>query len=204
MIHTAHLVQLASDSGQDRVLVSNFDSRLVLAVADGAGGRSGGTEAADMAIAAVAEQAHLLTSQTECERLLHELDVALCDDAAAGETTCVVVVVTPLLVVGASVGDSGAWIVNSASIDDLTQDQVRKPFLGTGASVVVGFSRATSEGTLILASDGLLKYTSRGAIAEASRELNLDEAAKKLIALVRYPSGALPDDVAVALCRHSS
>lgn len=199
MIQTAHLVQPANGVGQDRILVQCFGSKVVLAVADGAGGLSGGAEAADMAIATVAKRAEMLNSQTDCEQILRELDTAIYNDNIAGETTCVVAVVTLQQIVGASVGDSGAWIAGPERIDDLTENQVRKPFLGTGAAVVAGFSRAMLKGTLILASDGLLKYTSREAIAKTSRVFSPD----RLIALVRYPSGALPDDVAVVLCCHS-
>lgn len=52
---------------------------------------------------------------------------------------------------------------------------------------------------LLLATDGLLKYTAPDRIRAACLQNSPGEAARKLIELVRYPSGALPDDVTVIL-----
>jgi serine/threonine protein phosphatase PrpC len=51
----------------------------------------------------------------------------------------------------------------------------------------------------LLATDGLLKYTSAELILRTCRAHPLEIAAEELIALVRYPSGAFPDDVTVIL-----
>ena len=53
---------------------------------------------------------------------------------------------------------------------------------------------------VLLATDGLLKYTSPDRIMEVCRRNSADEAARQLIELVRYASGALPDDVTVIVC----
>jgi hypothetical protein len=95
-------------------------------------------------------------------------------------------------------------VVGASGIDDLTHQQIRKPFLGVGTVASIGFTRAALTGTLIVASDGLLKYTSREKIATAVLEPDLDAVTSNLVGLVRYPSGALPDDVAIVLCRPSS
>ena len=49
----------------------------------------------------------------------------------------------------------------------------------------------------MLATDGLLKYTSSERILAVCREHPPEVATQKLIELVRYPSGALPDDVTI-------
>ena len=63
------------------------------------------------------------------------------------------------------------------------------------------FARPGTAGTLLLATDGLVKYTSREAIREAAGTAPFDELPRRLIDLVRPPSGRLPDDVAVIAVR---
>lgn len=181
---------------QDRGLVVDHDSRIVLCVADGAGGRSGGTEAACMAVEVVRQNASLLDNAESCAEVLRRMDTAIAKDSIAGETTCVLVVVAAEKLFGASVGDSGAWLIpTSGNHVDLTQAQQRKPFIGSGSAWPVSFQLHRQVGRLLLATDGLLKYTSAERIIDVCREYNTDVAAQRLIDLVRYASGALPDDV---------
>jgi hypothetical protein len=49
----------------------------------------------------------------------------------------------------------------------------------------------------------LLKYASAERIAAVALANDLETSARDLIELVRYPSGALPDDVSVLLARRS-
>jgi serine/threonine protein phosphatase PrpC len=204
MSDTFQSVHAATPAGQDRACVSRHGSRLILAVADGAGGRSGGAEAAEMAIRLIQKRASDLFCSADCRSLLMETDLALSRDAIAGETTCVVAVVSPSGIAGASVGDSGAQLASPFGISELTQDQNRKPFLGAGAAMPTCFEVPKFSGTLLLATDGLIKYTSRERIEEALQDRDLKQVGKLLVDLVRYSSGALPDDVAIVLCRSSS
>jgi len=55
--------------------------------------------------------------------------------------------------------------------------------------------------TLLLATDGLLKYGRRDRIAVLARGADLQAAVLQLAELPRLRSGALPDDVGVILCR---
>jgi len=201
MFESNYIVLAANSGGQDRIAVQNDGDRLVFTLADGAGGRSGGAEAADLAITLVRERMGSLAAPEDCEKLLSEIDRMVSSDKIAGETTAVMVVVSPKMVFGASVGDSGAWILNGSNVDELTQHQMRKPFIGTGGSFPVGFMRNALAGTLLVATDGLLKYTSRETIAATFGKLNLRELPEALVKLVRYPSGNLPDDIAIGLCR---
>jgi PPM family protein phosphatase len=113
----------------------------------------------------------------------------------------VVVALSPAGIVGASVGDSGAWLVTPQGSADLTENQRQKPFLGTGAAIPVPFKARRLDGTLLLASDGLFKYADWERIAEIARETDIQQAAGHLVDLVRLRSGSLPDDVSVILCR---
>ena len=178
------------------------DAGFVLAVADGAGGLSGGTEAAVMAVEFIRENAEKLHDSAACVALLREMDQRIVQDSTAGETTCALAVIIDGQVFGASVGDSGVWIIGRTEVTNLTQGQSRKPFVGSGSAWPMPFLQQTAtDGTLLLATDGLLKYTSAERIASVCREGDTQNAAEGLIELVRYPSGALPDDITVILTK---
>jgi len=185
---------------QDCGLVVTAGSRTVLCVADGAGGLSGGTEAAVMAAEFVRQHAPRLASAGDCANLLQRADAAIAKDIAAGETTLITVVIDSTEIFGASVGDSGAWFIPpTGQWIDLSGRQQRKPFVGSGSARSVPFQRGGDAGLLLLATDGLLKYTSAERIVEICRHNAPDVAAQKLIELVKYPSGRFPDDVTVIL-----
>jgi serine/threonine protein phosphatase PrpC len=79
---------------------------------------------------------------------------------------------------------------------NLTERQSRKPLIGSGSAWPVPFEyKRTGKDSLLLASDGLLKYTSAERILAICREHEPSAVPRRLIELVRYPSGALPDDV---------
>lgn len=185
---------------QDRGLVIHDGVRTVLCVADGAGGTGGGAEAAVIAIELVSQRSGLLKDAQACVDLLLAMDAAVARDPIAGETTCVLAVMSPSGVFGASVGDSGAWIFSDTGKRlDLTVSQQRKPFIGSGTAWPVAFTHRKELGVFLLATDGLLKYTSPERIEGVCRKQPLDSAAQRLVELVRYPSGALPDDVTIIM-----
>lgn len=187
---------------QDRGLVLQDGPQLVLCVADGAGGRSGGAEAASLAIGLIREDAFRLNNRNTCAEALRRMDEAMAKDPVAGETTCTLAIVTPEEIFGASVGDSEVWwIPESGDPLNLTESQQRKPFVGSGGAWPVPFQRRNQPGWLLLATDGLLKYTSAERIVGVCREQAVELAANQLIELVRYPSGGLPDDVTVILTK---
>ena len=137
-----------------------------------------------------------------CVEALRKMDEAIAKDSIAGETTCALAIVTPKDIFGASVGDSGVWwIPENGNYLNLTHAQQRKPFIGSGDAWPVPFHHLTQPGSLLLATDGLLKYTSAENIIGTCREHPAEVAAKRLIELVRYPSGGLPDDVTVILTK---
>lgn len=196
------LTAAGNPDNQDRGLVLWNGPHLVLCVADGAGGRSGGTEAATLAVAFVRQQAALMTDADGCAAVLRQMDAALANDPLAGETTCALTIVTAEQVFGASVGDSGAWLLpESGPTVDLTHAQQRKPLLGSGAAWPVSYRHPRPVGGLLLATDGLLKYTSAERILRTCREHPPEQAAKRLIDLVRSSSGTLPDDVTLILTK---
>ena len=187
---------------QDRAEVFWSGSNLVLVVTDGAGGRSGAAEAAEFVIQRVKQTIHSAElSPTGLAEFLRLIDHQMVEAKNIGETTCVIVIVSKTGLVGASIGDSGAWHITQAGIDNLTSHQTRKPLLGVGCATPSGFVRGPLTGTLLVASDGLLKYSSAERIAAVALAGDAESAAKNLVELVRYSSGALPDDVSVLLVR---
>jgi serine/threonine protein phosphatase PrpC len=192
-----HAIEIAPrrGEGQDRALVLPCEHGVVVAVADGAGGTSGGERAAKAVVDRVASVA---SHAYDWSMLLAELDLS---QIGYGQTTAVVLWITPEKIVGASAGDSGAWIIRDTGIEDITYRQHRKPLIGDGAVVTSIEAGPLDGGTVLVASDGLLRFAKHEDIARIALGPDLAAAAKALIELVRLPSGQLPDDVSVVLCR---
>jgi PPM family protein phosphatase len=189
------LTVAGNPENQDRGVVIHDGPRTVLCVADGAGGRSGGAEAASMVAELVRQHASLMGNADMCAEVLRNMDAAIAKGSVAGETTCALAILTPQEIFGASVGDSGVWLIpEDGAYVDLTQAQQRKPFIGSGSAWPASFRRPREVGALLLATDGLLER-----IIAVCREQPTDVAAQRLVELVRYPSGALPDDVTIIL-----
>ncbi|MBA3465111.1 MAG: serine/threonine protein phosphatase [Deltaproteobacteria bacterium] len=161
---------------------------LVVALADGAGGTGNGAAAAQAVIDAVAARQDWQALDEDPARLGH------------GQTTAIVLTVDANGIEGASVGDSEAWLIGD-EVTELTARQVRKPLLGSGC-MPVGFAAGPiGTATLLVASDGLVRYAKQQDIARIARGADLVAAARALVELVRLPSGGLQDDVAVVLVR---
>ncbi len=160
--HSIHLVSGRKNS-EDRAAIYERDDALALVVADGAGGFSGGSAAADTFVLAVAtavgERSFDLLDLGRWRLLLARTDAELAAKRV-GETTAVVVVVSACSLVGVSVGDSEAWVVTASGIDDLTANQSRRR-LGTGRAEPTHFVRPALDGVLVVGTDGLFKYATR-------------------------------------------
>lgn len=195
------------NENQDRVLIFHHEAAVIVAVADGVGGRAGGAEAAQGAVVQVQDAIAAVTKPSVLARasfwtqLLTEIDKNLSDDAVAGETTLVALAILDGRVTGASVGDSGAWLIAQRSLRVLTDRQRAKPFLGSGAAFPVGFREKVNDDVLLVATDGLLKYSGEEGICDIVRQHDLPEASQRLVEMVRLRSGSLWDDTSVALCR---
>lgn len=181
----------------------SFPDSVVLALSDGAGGASGGREAAELLLEFVRDRADRLASSVGSAAvvsLLRGVDLAINLESHCGEATGVVAVVRDGIVVGASVGDSEAWLVADGRVTDLTGSQRRRPMIGTAKAEPVGFGPAPLVGRLLLGSDGLFKYVARARLAECLTAGTVDQAAVALSASARLPSGAYQDDVSVIVC----
>jgi serine/threonine protein phosphatase PrpC len=191
------LVEGARGEGQDRAAVYVDREGVTIALADGAGGRGGGAEAAARAVDHFRER----PAPGELTSRVIALDRALARDPVCGEATLVVARIVDDAITGVSVGDSGAWLIGADAVDVLTERQRRKPRLGSGTSTPVEFHGRLAGATLLVASDGLLKYAPAPTIAACARTRRLSAAPRELAALVRLRSGALPDDLGMVLVR---
>lgn len=182
---------------EDRVRVVELDGGVAIVVADGAGGSGAGAEAADSVIREVIAGATLERDADGWCEILRQADCRV----GAGEATCVVVVRSPRGFVGASVGDSRAWLIEDEVIVDLTVNQRRKPLLGSGLAEPVGFSHPPSPNLLLVGTDGFCNYIRRDALLREVRWIDFPVLPRKLAEMVRLPSGDWWDDIGLVACR---
>jgi serine/threonine protein phosphatase PrpC len=172
-------------------------------VCDGAGGVPGAADAADLVSDYLV---HIAPPPREGTRAFLVDVIAWIDKspllaATAGLTTALVVVVSDGTVQGASVGDSEAWLVSDTGELVLTENQNRKPLVGSRRCVPVAFGPVALSSTLVLGSDGLFKYCPREALLTIVRSLDIDAVPESLLRATQLPSGRLQDDFAVLVCR---
>lgn len=196
---TSTFVERGNPELQDRMEILRVENRIVLVVADGAGGRNGAAQAAEFVIRSTRKAAESLRRPADCFQLLYETDKRIAQANDCGETTAVIVVLCCDQVFGANVGDSAAWMFTPGGKEELSR--VRKPYLGTGVAVPHQFEHHFEMGTVVVASDGLWKYASLERIEAKVRQENPAQLAEQLSNLVRLRSGAFQDDVSIATCR---
>jgi serine/threonine protein phosphatase PrpC len=182
---------------EDRVKVIELDGGVVIVVADGAGGTGSGEEAAETVVREVAASASLEHDTEAWCKILRQTDYRVSN----GESTCVVVARSAKGIVGTSVGDSRAWLLENDDINDLTTHQVRKPLLGSGEAQPVGFSWPFSQGLLLVCTDGFCNYVRRETLLKKILWIDFDVLARKLVEMVRLPSGELWDDIGIVACK---
>lgn len=186
----------ARGRGQDRARVFEHRDGIVIALADGAGGTGHGAIAAQAIVDAVGAAG----VSADWSALLADLDRG--PQLAGGQSTTIVLALSSAGIVGASVGDSGAWLIAGSEVVDLTAGQDRKPLVGDGCHPFrVTAPPAGSGSTLLVASDGLLRYAKQSDIARVASGPDLTVVARGLVDLVRLPTGGLQDDVSIVLCR---
>lgn len=185
------------DQCEDRVATFRSGERTVIVVSDGAGGTGSGDVAAECVVREIEGHYANVHSANEWAALLRQIDLRITD----GEATVVVVDVRPYGIAGASVGDSQAWILRHDSVDILTQNQIRKPLLGSNAALPVGFHRPPLDGLLFVATDGFCNFAKHDAITRVVSSIDFYEIPRRCIEMVRLPSGELWDDVGIVAAR---
>lgn len=203
MFPTARFESSYRAESEDRATIVSVEGGVVLAVADGVGGQSHGGAAAEYAIGRVTEFAGSgdISDPRRWYALVKAIDHELLTADNLGQTTLAAVALLERAVVGVSVGDSGALLIRAEGHYDLTEAQQRKPYLGSGAEPVPFALPLPSEGTLVVATDGLWKYAPVEQILGDALNPDLDITVQQIARRACLPSGKYPDDIAVLLCR---
>lgn len=194
---TSQLTQAYRNHCEDRVAVIHDDDRTIIVVADGAGGVGYGELAAEIVVREVNDGHKEITTAEQWEAKLREIDCRI----GLGESTAVIVDLRGDAILGASVGDSRAWIIHEGELIDLTAHQIRKPLLGSGNARPTPFSSGPLMGTLIVATDGFCNYVKRDRLTSLVAQADFIEIPRRCVDLVRLPSGDLWDDIGIVACR---
>jgi hypothetical protein len=191
VIRATHRIEDAS-AGEDRLVVERIRGRTFAIVCDGAGNGGRGGLAADLAIAELTRIAR--EGFVDWMRAFSSVDQLLLKQAAGGETTCVAIEITDTGECrGASVGDSGAWMIPaSRTPTELTARQSRLR-LGSGQAHAERF-KAQLMWQLVVGTDGLFKYIRHRDLPSLARR-----GVEALVEGVRLKGGGFQDDVAVIL-----
>ncbi|ABC29797.1 hypothetical protein HCH_03031 [Hahella chejuensis KCTC 2396] len=197
----SHYLEAQSAQGEDALFVHERDGCIWFCIADGAGGQAGGREAshyvADAFSQMLEEELH---SPDEFEGHLRRWDQDIAAMSLLGETTAVIGKVTNGEVIGASVGDSQCWLLNPEFAYELTQLQRRKPLLGSGEAVPIGFGPMASQGILVVGSDGFFNYVSLTQVKQLANSAS-GATASQFADLARNKKGALADDLSIIVIR---
>lgn len=197
--HQMRVLGMNGRPSQDCAAVrEEAEGSLLIVLADGIGGQSGGREAAQRAVD------EWLTCEYEPAIQMAETDSLLSRMPDAGLTTAIYLRLSAEEVTGASVGDSQVWFQEAnGRWRELTEQQRLRPFLGSGDAIPKAFSRVTpAQGRLLVCSDGLWRQASRERMLELAAQENVDE----LLLSSRLPmSKTYADDVSfVLVCWDSS
>jgi hypothetical protein len=187
---------------------------LIIAVADGQGGQSGGGRAARVAVqAAVTAAAHheparLQVSPHLWREILHEADDAVLADPDSGFTTLVgfVATVSGGPVVGASCGDSVVLVLDGGEPFECTSHQYKNPPVGSGDARFVPFTGPHASPWRVLAmTDGVWKYAGWEAVREAARTQRGQAILDSPRARARLPrTGCFQDDFTLVVIEPDS
>lgn len=194
---TCHVIEAYRERCEDRIDVIADGDRTLIVVADGAGGTGDGHIAAETVIRETRANYTEVQTSTDWSKFLSQLDFRV----NTGESTAVIVDVRPDCILGASVGDSCAWVVDGADITDLTRTQIRKPLLGSQAAKPALFWHGPLNGILLVGSDGLFNYAKRDRITPLIGHTEFFSVPRACVDMVRLPSGDLWDDTAIVVCR---
>lgn len=194
---TTHLVEAYRARCEDRIDIISAGQRLLIVVADGAGGTGDGHVAAETVIRETRSSYAAIDSSIDWAQFLSQLDLRV----TSGESTAVIVDIRPDRILGASVGDSCAWIIDGPDITDLTRTQSRKPLLGSQVAKPAPFWHGPLTGVLLVGSDGFFSYAKRDHLTPLIARTDFFAIPRACLELVRLPSGELWDGTAVVACR---
>ena len=145
--------QPTHDTSHDRLSVLRDAHRTLIALADGADSTAGAQTAAARTVNELARcfrNGTLPQDPRDWVMILEAIDHVVFSDPDAGETSALVMLVQQGVVVGASVGDSIAYVIPPVGERQLLTTRQRKaPCIGTGLASPVGFGPVQLDGKLI-------------------------------------------------------
>ena len=179
---------------------------ILVCLADGQGGRSGGARASQLACETVWNSSCALAPRSLAESatwqaILTEADAVVAADAEAGFTTLIGLCIRDDFLSGASCGDSAVLVLSDDSIEQPTSRQFKNPPVGSGEADFVPFERKLYRPWRVLVvSDGVWKYAGWDMMSKAARESGGNDLISRLQSSARLrASGMFPDDFTVVL-----
>lgn len=149
----AAMEEMARHGSHDRLSVLRDSRGTLIALADGVGPHTGAQIAAARTMSELARcfRSGLLPEQADdWVMVLEGIDQIVLADPTAGETSALVMLVRNGMVVGASVGDSMAYVVSPEGEPHVLNPSRRSPLaIGTGIACPVGFGPIRLDGKLI-------------------------------------------------------
>jgi hypothetical protein len=141
------------DTSHDRLCVMRDAHRTLIALADGVDSRDAAQAAAARTVTELGRcfrNGGLPEDPRGWEMLLEGIDHAVLGDPDAGETSALVMLVQQGVVMGASVGDSLAYVIHTGGeAQPLSRGERRRPRIGTGLAAPFGFGPVQLDGKLI-------------------------------------------------------
>lgn len=182
--------------GDDALYVTKIGDSIWFCICDGAGGMAGAAQAGNYVVEAFKDLTNIdsFDSSDDFESFLRKVDLELANESGCGEATAIVGKLNDTTVVGASVGDSEAWLFNREYDYELSSMQNLKPLLGSGSTTPIGFGPMDVDKSILLGSDGLFKYIK---LEEMKLLLSTKTTAKEIAKLAKQDIGSLQDDVSI-------
>lgn len=171
---------------------------MAFCIADGAGGTAGGRLASERVESRFQESVYSdqFSNPDDFESFLRKLDTEIHNSSNCGETTVVIGLICENEIIGGSVGDSQCWLFYGEKAFEITQMQNRKPLLGSGMSIPIGFGPIPMGEQLLAGSDGFFNYVDPLQLPLMLRE-NPHFTAEDIAQLAQNRAGKYSDDIAI-------
>jgi len=198
VIKIASRIEQRDSAGQDRLEINHHGNSTTVVIADGAGGTSGGEEAANYIVSTLSEKSYPQVGVVLMDVILG-IDSHLINSERMGESTVVLISFEGHQFTGVVAGDSEVYFYSLGKLTNLAEHKQPKPLLGSTGCIPAVFQGELGSGRLLACSDGLWKYINRENIISNLALPDVEESADALLNAIRLPSGQVQDDVSFVL-----